>query len=74
MFQHKIWVKPSAEQQFLYGNHILKSGLGRITEGTSKHQGVVVFSMNDLPLVRTIVFFFLTCMLLQCEVIDKSQH
>ncbi|XP_020281148.1 60S ribosome subunit biogenesis protein NIP7 homolog [Pseudomyrmex gracilis] len=48
--QHKIWVKPSAEQQFLYGNHILKSGLGRITEGTSQHQGVVVFSMNDLPL------------------------
>ncbi|XP_011869041.1 PREDICTED: 60S ribosome subunit biogenesis protein NIP7 homolog [Vollenhovia emeryi] len=48
--QHKIWVKPSAEQQFLYGHHIMKSGLARITEGTSQYQGIVVFSMNDLPL------------------------
>ncbi|XP_011155616.1 60S ribosome subunit biogenesis protein NIP7 homolog [Solenopsis invicta] len=48
--QHKIWVKPSAEQQFVYGNHIMKSGLARITEGTSQYQGVVVFSMNNLPL------------------------
>lgn len=29
----------------------MKSGLARITEGTSQYQGVVVFSMNDLPLV-----------------------
>ncbi|TGZ37563.1 60S ribosome subunit biogenesis protein NIP7 homolog [Temnothorax curvispinosus] len=48
--QHKIWVKPSAEQQFLYGHHVMKSGLARITEGTSQYQGVVVLSMNDLPL------------------------
>lgn len=50
-FQYKIWLKPSAEQQFLYGHHVLKSGLGRITENTPKYQGVVVLSMNDLPLV-----------------------
>ncbi|KAJ4439369.1 60S ribosome subunit biogenesis protein NIP7 homolog [Periplaneta americana] len=48
--QYKIWVKPSAEQQFLYGHHIMKSGLGRITENTPKYQGVVVLSMSDLPL------------------------
>jgi len=48
--QHKIWVKSSAEQQFLYGHHIMKSGLARITEGTSQYQGVIVFSLNDLPL------------------------
>lgn len=24
---YKIWVKPSAEQQFLYGHHVLKSGM-----------------------------------------------
>ncbi|KDR11092.1 60S ribosome subunit biogenesis protein NIP7 homolog [Zootermopsis nevadensis] len=48
--QYKIWLKPSAEQQFLYGHHVLKSGLGRITENTQKYQGVVVLSMNDLPL------------------------
>lgn len=23
---HKIWLKPSAEQQFLYGHHVIKSG------------------------------------------------
>jgi Protein involved in ribosomal biogenesis, contains PUA domain len=44
-------LKPSAEQQFLYGHHVLKSGLGRITENTPKYQGVVVLSMNDMPLV-----------------------
>ena len=49
--QYKIWVKPSGEQSFLYGNHILKSGLGRITENTPQYQGVIVYSMNDLPLV-----------------------
>nr|CAD7462599.1 unnamed protein product [Timema tahoe] len=48
--QYKIWLKPSAEQQFLYGHHILKSGLGRITENTPKYHGVIVLSMNDLPL------------------------
>ena len=25
----QVWVKPSAEMQYLYGNHVLKSGLGR---------------------------------------------
>ncbi|KAI4500531.1 hypothetical protein M0802_004493 [Mischocyttarus mexicanus] len=48
--QHKLWVKSSAEQQFLYGHHVIKSGLGRITENTEQYQGVVVYSMNDIPL------------------------
>ncbi|XP_063216823.1 60S ribosome subunit biogenesis protein NIP7 homolog isoform X2 [Bacillus rossius redtenbacheri] len=48
--QYKIWLKPSAEQQFLYGHNVLKSGLGRITENTPRYQGVVVLSMSDLPL------------------------
>merc|ERR1712080_121204 len=46
----QIWVKASAEQQFLYGHHIMKSGLGRITENTPKYQGVIVHSMADLPI------------------------
>ncbi|KAI7802252.1 60S ribosome subunit biogenesis protein NIP7 homolog [Triplophysa rosa] len=46
----KVWVKPGAEQSFLYGNHVLKSGLGRITENTAQYQGVVVYSMADVPL------------------------
>ncbi|KAJ3631987.1 hypothetical protein MTP99_013086 [Tenebrio molitor] len=48
--QCKIWLKSSAEQQFLYGNHVSKSGLGRISENTEKYQGVLVYSMTDLPL------------------------
>lgn len=51
LLQYKVWVKPGAEQSFLYGNHLLKSGLGRITESTAQYQGVVVYSMADVPLV-----------------------
>ena len=46
----QVWLKPSAEMSFLYGNNILKSGLGRITEHTPSHTGVVVLSMSDIPL------------------------
>lgn len=48
--QYKVWLKPNAEQQFLYGNHILKSGLSRISDNTEQYQGVLIYSMNDLPL------------------------
>ncbi|KAF8140376.1 secretory pathway protein Sec39-domain-containing protein [Boletus edulis] len=48
--KYKVWVKPNGEMPFLYGNHVLKAHLGRITEDTPEHQGVVVFSMNDVPL------------------------
>eukprot|EP01098_Paradermamoeba_levis_P007445 TRINITY_DN3078_c0_g2_i2.p1 TRINITY_DN3078_c0_g2~~TRINITY_DN3078_c0_g2_i2.p1 ORF type:complete len:194 (-),score=55.00 TRINITY_DN3078_c0_g2_i2:421-963(-) len=47
---YKVWVKPSSEMSFLYGNHVLKSGLGRITDNTPQYQGVIVCSMNDIPL------------------------
>ena len=36
---------------FMYGNHVLKAHLGRITEDTPEHQGVVVYSMADIPIV-----------------------
>ncbi|KAJ8982843.1 hypothetical protein NQ317_016005 [Molorchus minor] len=48
--QSKIWLKPSAEQQFLSGHHVPKSGLGRISENAEKYQGIIVYSMSDLPL------------------------
>ena len=35
-----MWVKPTSEMSFLYGNHVLRSGLGRITENTPANQGV----------------------------------
>lgn len=46
----QVWVKPSAEMSLLYGNHVLKSGLGRITESTPRNAGVVLLSMSDVPL------------------------
>ncbi|KAI1793866.1 secretory pathway protein Sec39-domain-containing protein [Ganoderma leucocontextum] len=48
--KYKVWIKPNGEMPFLYGNHVLKAHLGRITEDTPEHQGVVVYSMNDTPL------------------------
>ncbi|RSH93800.1 ribosome biosynthesis protein nip7 [Saitozyma podzolica] len=48
--KYKIWIKPAGELPFLYGNHVVKAHLGRITEDTPEHQGVVVFSMSDVPL------------------------
>ncbi|ETV95913.1 hypothetical protein H310_10578 [Aphanomyces invadans] len=48
--KYKVWIKPNSEMSFLYGNNVVKSGLGRITEGTPQYAGVVVYSMNDVPL------------------------
>lgn len=39
-------------QSFLYGNHILKNGIARMTENTPQYEGVVIYSSSDLPLVR----------------------
>ncbi|XP_047311415.1 60S ribosome subunit biogenesis protein NIP7 homolog [Impatiens glandulifera] len=48
--KHKVWLKPTSEMSFLYGNHVLKGGLGRITENIVPGDGVVVYSMADMPL------------------------
>ena len=48
--QFRVWLKRSAEQSFLYGNHVVKAGLGRITEDTPQYHGVVVLNMSDVPL------------------------
>jgi 60S ribosome subunit biogenesis protein NIP7 len=48
--KYKVWVKPSSEMSFLYGNHVTKSGLARMTESVPQYAGVVVYSMSDIPL------------------------
>ncbi|KAK2991993.1 hypothetical protein RJ639_012708 [Escallonia herrerae] len=48
--KHKVWLKPTSEMSVLYGNNVLKGGLGRITENINMGDGVVVFSMSDVPL------------------------
>mmetsp|Transcript_20032 Transcript_20032/g.38827 ORF Transcript_20032/g.38827 Transcript_20032/m.38827 type:complete len:185 (-) Transcript_20032:314-868(-) len=47
---YKIWIRPAGVMSYLYGNNVLKAHLGRITENTPKHHGVVFFSMSDTPL------------------------
>ncbi|CAG8438355.1 10145_t:CDS:2 [Diversispora eburnea] len=47
---YKIWIKPNGEGSFLYGNHVLKAHLGRITDDTPQNKGVVIYSMSDVPL------------------------
>ncbi|XJO71683.1 hypothetical protein BDV3_001154 [Batrachochytrium dendrobatidis] len=48
--KYKVWVKPNGEMSYMYGNHVLKAHLGRITEDTPEHQGVIVYTMADVPL------------------------
>ena len=46
----KVWIKPSGEMNYLYGNHCLKGHIGRMTEDIPEHQGVVVYTMSDIPI------------------------
>ncbi|WPK25868.1 hypothetical protein PUMCH_003202 [Australozyma saopauloensis] len=48
--KYKVWIKPNGEMPFLYGNHVLKAHIGRISEDIPEHAGVIVFSMQDVPL------------------------
>lgn len=54
----KVWIKPNGEMPFLYGGNVLKAHVGRWSEDCPEHQGVVVYSMNDMPLVSKIIFLF----------------
>lgn len=48
--KYKVWVKANSEMSFLYGHHVTKAGLGRITEGVPQYAGVVVYSLSNVPL------------------------
>lgn len=52
--RYKMWIKQNGEMPFLYGGNIVKAHVGRWSEDCPEHQGVVVFSMNDTPLVGVI--------------------
>lgn len=58
----KVWIKPNGEMSYLYGNNILKAHVGKMSDDIPEHTGVVVFAMNDIPLVRYFYDrFFLEC-------------
>jgi 60S ribosome subunit biogenesis protein NIP7 len=48
--KHKVWIKPNGEMPFLYGNHILKAHVGKMSEDIPHNTGVIIYSMNDSPL------------------------
>lgn len=48
--QYRVWLKPSGEQHFVYGNHVVKAHLRRITEGAPMNAGVVVMNEQDVPI------------------------
>ena len=48
--KYKVWLKPSAEMSYLYGSHVTKVGISKVTEGIPQYAGVVVFSESMLPL------------------------
>eukprot|EP01057_Protomagalhaensia_wolfi_P001776 Protomagalhaensia_wolfi_Nauph_80__1775@NODE_2104_length_1212_cov_29_504689_g1645_i0_p1_GENE_NODE_2104_length_1212_cov_29_504689_g1645_i0NODE_2104_length_1212_cov_29_504689_g1645_i0_p1_ORF_typecomplete_len190_score35_28UPF0113/PF03657_13/5_5e30UPF0113_N/PF17833_1/1_4e25UPF0113_N/PF17833_1/1_2e04PUA/PF01472_20/2_4e03PUA/PF01472_20/0_0067_NODE_2104_length_1212_cov_29_504689_g1645_i029598 len=47
---NKVWLKASAEGSFLYGNHILKRHVAKMTENIPAKAGVVICSPTDTPL------------------------
>lgn len=47
---YKIWLKPNGEQTYLYGHHVIKSHIERISEDTPIHAGVVIYNLKDVPL------------------------
>lgn len=49
--KYKIWLKNTAEMSYMYGNHVLKAHINKMTEDTPEHQGVIIYSSSDLPLV-----------------------
>ena len=47
---YKVWIKPKAEMSYVYGNHILKAQVSRVTENAPQYQGVIIYNLNDIPL------------------------
>ena len=56
--RYKVWIKQNGEMPFMYGGNVVKAHIGRWSEDCPEHQGVVVFNMDDTPLVSGCFFFF----------------
>lgn len=48
--KYRVWIKTNGEMPFLYGNHVLKAHVGKMSDDIPEHAGVVVMSMKDVPL------------------------
>ncbi len=47
---NKVWIKSSAEMNFLYGNNALKSHIFKISESVPMNSGIFVYNQDDLGL------------------------
>lgn len=47
---HKIWLKSSAEMNFLYGNNVIRSHMHKISGDVPKNSVVFVYNQNNTPL------------------------
>lgn len=48
--RHRVWIKNNGEMPFLYGNHVLKNHIGRMTEDIPQYAGVIIVNMSDVAL------------------------
>ena len=48
--KNKIWVKSSGEMPYLYGNHVIKAHIARMTDNIPQYAPVCVYNLGDLPL------------------------
>lgn len=47
---YKVWIKLSAEMNYLYGNNTLKSHIQKLSESIPMNATVFVFNQNQIPL------------------------
>ncbi|OMJ25929.1 60S ribosome subunit biogenesis protein nip7 [Smittium culicis] len=48
--KYKVWLKNNGVMTFLYGNNVLKAHVAKMSEDAPEHVGIVVLSMDDIPL------------------------
>ncbi|KAF4582822.1 60S ribosome subunit biogenesis protein NIP7 [Ophiocordyceps camponoti-floridani] len=48
--RYKIWLRPNGVMPFLYGGNIVKAHVGRWSQDCPEHLGVVIYTMDDIPL------------------------
>jgi 60S ribosome subunit biogenesis protein NIP7 len=48
--RHKVWVKSTGEMPYLYGNHVIKAHVARMTENIPQYAAVCVYNLGGIPL------------------------
>ena len=48
--RNKLYIRPNGIMPFLYGSNVVKAHVSRFPDDCPEHQGIVVCSMDDIPL------------------------